>query len=215
MSDMLQVNEIFLSLQGEGVRAGRPCVLIRLAGCDLRCDWCDTQYAYEQGEPMSIDAICSAVAELGCGLVEVTGGEPLIQPATPALLTALCDAGYEVLLETSGAHDISGIDDRVVRILDVKCPASGEADKMHWVNLDHLRSGDEVKFVLADRDDYGYARDVIDRYGLSNRCTVLMGPVADRLGPAELAAWILADRLRVRLNLQLHKTLWPARERGV
>jgi len=215
MPNELRVNEIFLSIQGEGVRAGRPCVLIRLTGCPLRCAWCDTPYAYDEGEPMAIDAICTIVAEFGCPLVEVTGGEPLAQPATPALLTTLCEAGYEVLLETSGACDIAEIDPRVVRIVDIKCPASGEADKMLWENLQHLRPADEVKFVLADRADYDYARDVIARHDLADACTVLMGPVADQLGPAELAAWILADRLTVRLNLQLHKTLWPAKERGV
>ncbi len=215
MIDTLTINEIFLSLQGEGTRAGRPCVLIRLTGCDLRCNWCDTQYAYDEGDPMSIDAICAAVAEFGCPLVEVTGGEPLAQPAAEALLAVLCDAGYEVLLETSGARPIDGVDPRVVRIVDVKCPSSGEADRMVWANMADVRASDEVKFVLADRADYEYARDVIGEHNLPDRCTVLMGAVFGKLDGAELAAWILEDRLAVRLNLQLHKLLWPHEERGV
>ncbi|MFW6154042.1 MAG: radical SAM protein [Planctomycetota bacterium] len=215
MAATLIVNEIFLSLQGEGTRAGRPCVLVRLTGCDVGCRWCDTRYARADGEAMTIAAIAAAVAGRGCRLVEVTGGEPLAQAASPALLTALCEAGHEVLLETSGTFDIAPVDPRVVRIMDVKCPSSGVAGAMRWSNLERVRPSDEVKFVLADRGDYEYARAVIDQHDLTGRCTVLMGPVAGQLDPAELAAWICADRLEVRLNLQLHKLLWPDRERGV
>ncbi|NLF30146.1 MAG: radical SAM protein [Planctomycetes bacterium] len=215
MAEMLIVNEIFLSLQGEGTRAGRPCVLVRLTGCDVGCRWCDTRHARDEGEEMTIDAIEAAVAQFGCPLVEVTGGEPLMQAGATALLTVLCDAGYEVLLETSGAYDIAPVDPRVVRIVDVKCPSSGAAEAMRWSNLEGLRASDEVKFVLAGRDDYDYARAVLDRHRLAALCTVLMGPVAGHLEAAELAAWICEDRLPVRLNLQLHKILWPDSERGV
>ncbi len=215
MSETLQVSEVFLSIQGEGTRAGRPCTLIRLAGCDLRCRWCDTAYAWEGGEAMTIEEIVDRVRQLGCRLVEVTGGEPLIQPATPALLARLCEDGWEVLLETSGTRDITVAAEPVVRIVDVKCPGSGVSERNLWANLEHLRRGDEVKFVLVDRADYLFARDVIERHDLPGRCSVLMGAVAGRLGPAELAAWILADKLPVRLNVQLHKVLWPERERGV
>ncbi len=215
MAATLIVNEIFLSLQGEGTRAGRPCVLVRLTGCDVGCRWCDTRYAWTEGAAMTIEAIVAAVRKLDCPLVEVTGGEPLMQAATPALLTALCDAGWEVLLETSGTYDIAPVDARVVRIMDVKCPSSGVAASMRWSNLERLRPSDEVKFVVADRGDYDYARAVLDRHGLADRCTVLVGPVAGRLDPAALAAWIRDDRLPVRLNLQLHRILWPDRERGV
>jgi 7-carboxy-7-deazaguanine synthase len=189
--------------------------LVRLTGCDVGCRWCDTRYAHDEGEAMTIDAIGAAVAQFGCPLVEVTGGEPLAQEAAGALLTALCDAGYEVLLETSGAYDIAPINSRVVRIMDIKCPSSGAAGAMLWSNLERLRASDEVKFVVADRDDYDYARAIIDRHDLAARCAVLVGPVAGRLEAAELAAWICADRLDVRLNMQLHKILWPHRERGV
>jgi len=164
---------------------------------------------------MSLAEVLDRVRGLNCPLVELTGGEPLLQPASPELLKRLCDAGHEVLLETSGAHDIFPIDPRVVRIVDVKCPSSGETARMLWSNLDRLRQGDEVKFVVADRADYDFARGVISRYDLAGRCTVLVGPVAGRLAGHELAEWILADRLPVRLNLQLHKILWPGKDRGV
>jgi len=164
---------------------------------------------------MSIEAIVDRVGQFGCALVEVTGGEPLAQPEAPVLLARLCEAGCEVLLETSGAYDITVAAEPVVRIVDVKCPGSGESARNHWANLAALRRRDEVKFVLADRADYEFARGVIDRHDLSARCTVLMGAVAGLLDPAELAGWILAEKLPVRLNVQLHKILWPEKERGV
>lgn len=214
--DPMSISEIFLSIQGEGVRAGRPCVLVRLAGCDLSCAWCDTGYARDRsaGERMGIDDVLHRVADLRCPLVEVTGGEPMMQPTAPALLTALCDAGYETLLETAGSRDIAALDRRAIRIVDVKCPSSGMSGRMHWPNLEHLRSADEAKFVCADRADYDYARDVITRYHLFSRCTVLLGPVTGSLEPATLAEWMLHDRLNARLNLQLHKMIWPNEERG-
>ena len=210
----LSISEIFLSLQGESTYAGRPCAFVRLAGCDVGCKWCDTEYARQGGEVMELAAVLARVKALGCPLVEVTGGEPLAQAGAVVLLHQLCQAGYEVLLETFGTVDISGVDPRVVRIVDVKCPSSGAAEKMCWENLSRLRKTDEVKLVLADRGDYDFARDVIARYDLAGRCTVLMGPVAGELQAATLAAWILEDHLPVRLNLQLHKIIWPLEERG-
>ena len=211
----LMVNEIFRSLQGEGTRAGLPCTFVRLAGCNLRCAWCDTTYAYDEGTAMELRQVLARVAELGCRRVEVTGGEPLIQAATPELLRALCDGGYETLLETNGSCDIGDVDPRVVRIVDIKCPSSGESGKMHRPNLARLAPGDELKFVLAGRADFDFAREVLERHKLIGRCAVIFSPVAGQLAPATLAAWILEGRLDVRLGLQLHKILWPQIDRGV
>jgi 7-carboxy-7-deazaguanine synthase len=210
----LSISEIFLSVQGESTRAGLPCAFVRLAGCDVGCRWCDTTYARQGGEKMELPAVLARVQEMACPLLEVTGGEPLAQPEALELLKELCDAGYEVLLETSGTVDIAAVDPRVVRIVDVKCPSSGVTQKMLWENLRVLRPRDEVKIVLADRADYDFAKDVIARYDLTRCCTVLLGAVAGSLSLADLAAWILADRLAVRLNVQLHKMIWPAEERG-
>lgn len=215
MSKTLNISEIFLSIQGEGTRAGRPCVMVRLAGCDVHCAWCDTPQAQAGGEAMTLEGVVEQVRQLDCPLVEVTGGEPLVQSASPALLSRLCDEGWEVLLETSGTKDICPLDRRVVRIVDVKCPSSGAGGKMLWANMAELGPGDEVKFVLADRADYDFACRVIARYDLVRRCAVLLGPVEGRLAAAELAGWILADHLAVRLNVQLHRILWPSRDRGV
>jgi len=218
MPATLIVNEAYATLQGEGTRAGRTCTIVRLAGCNLRCAWCDTTYAYDQGREMPVDEVVADAGRLGRKLVLVTGGEPLIQPATPQLLTRLCDAGHEVLLETNGSLDIAGVDGRVGRCVDVKCPGSGQAGSFLWANLNVLAPGDEVKFVLADRADYDYARQVLHDCGLARRCPVVFSPVAGRLEPADLAAWMLADPDLpdgVRLGLQLHKILWPGRDRGV
>ena len=212
---MLQVSEIFLSIQGEGSRTGWPCGFVRLAGCNLRCAWCDTQYAWSGGEPTALDDVVTRVAEMGCPRVEVTGGEPLLQAETPELLRRFCDAGYETLLETNGSQDISGLDVRVVRIVDFKCPSSGEAAANRWTNVRHLRERDEVKFVLADRADYEFAHAMLAEHDLRRRCAVVFSPVHGRLDPADLARWILADRLDARLGLQLHKLIWPGRERGI
>ena len=190
-------------------------MLVRLTGCNLRCRWCDTPYAREGGEPMSLDDVLIGVAGLDCRLVEVTGGEPLVQPATPALLTALCDAGYETLLETNGALDIAGVDRRVARIVDFKCPSSGEDRRNRWENAAHLTGDDEVKFVLADRADYDFACGAVERHRLVDRCPVIFSPVFGRLGAATLAGWILEASLEVRLGLQLHKIIWPGANRGV
>ena len=204
----LRVNEIFYSLQGESSFAGRPCVLVRLTGCHLRCSWCDSEHAFYEGEWLSVEEVLTRVATIGCPLVELTGGEPLLQPAAPPLLAALCDAGYQVLLETSGAVDISPVDPRVRRIVDVKCPGSGEAESNYWPNLEALRATDELKLVLADEDDYEWARDLVLERRLHERCAVWFSPVAGALDPALLAGWILRDHLPVRLQLQLHKLLW-------
>ncbi len=211
----LKVSEILLTIQGEGTRAGLPCTLVRLTGCNLECSWCDTPYARTGGEPMSAEQIVARVEQLGCPLVEVTGGEPLTQPAASELLTALCDRGWTTLLETNGSLDISVVDKRVVKIVDFKCPSSGQQEMNCWANVSALAAGDEVKFVLADRADYDYAAEKLASYDLAGRCRVSFSPAAGRLAPAELARWILADGLPVRLGLQLHKIIWPGRDRGV
>ena len=216
MSEILIVNEIFKSIQGESTRAGLPCVMVRLAGCNLACSWCDTQYARDgaAGREMSVADVLARVAELGGDRVEVTGGEPLGQDACRVLLEQLCQGGLETLLETNGSQDIARIDPRVVKIVDFKCPASGVEQANLWQNVEHLTDRDEVKFVIADRGDYEYARDAVAGHGLCDRCAVIFSPV-DISAAAELATWILQDGLDVRLGLQLHKMIWPDIDRGV
>lgn len=206
--ELLRVSEIFASLQGESTTVGVPTVFVRLTGCPLRCRWCDTAYAFSGGERLTIDEILARVSDLGLPEVCVTGGEPLAQAACRELLATLADAGHRVSLETSGALSIAGLDPRVRCVMDLKAPGSGEADKNLWDNLDHLRPHDEVKFVLAGRADYDWAKDVLERHGLARRATVLFSPVAGELAPSTLADWIVADRLPVRFQLQLHKILW-------
>jgi 7-carboxy-7-deazaguanine synthase len=213
--ERLRVNEIFYSLQGESTFAGRPCVLVRLTGCQMRCVWCDTEYAFHEGSWWSRERVLAEVARFACPLVEVTGGEPLLQPGARPLLAALCDAGYEVLLETGGGLSIGGVDPRVHRIVDVKCPGSGEVDNNHWPNLDLVTPRDEVKFVLADETDYLFARDLVRQRRLDAVCPVLFSPVWGALAPERLAEWVLRDRLAVRVQVQLHKLLWGAAARGV
>jgi 7-carboxy-7-deazaguanine synthase len=213
---MLTINEIFHSIQGESTHSGRPCVFVRLTGCDLRCSWCDTPYAFYEGRRMSIDEILEQVRGFDCQLVEITGGEPLLQRNVYSLMHRLIDEGYSVMLETGGQRSIADVPAEVVRIVDVKCPGSGEADKNHWPNLDLLHDRDEVKFVLRDRADYEFARDVIARHELSGKCAaILLSPVHGVLAPKDLAAWILEDKLSVRLQLQAHKYVWGADARGV
>jgi 7-carboxy-7-deazaguanine synthase len=211
----LRVTEIFHSLQGESSFTGRPCVFVRLTGCPLRCTWCDTDYAFFGGHDLSIGEIVAAVREYGCPLVEVTGGEPLAQPHALPLLEALADDGFTVLLETSGAVDASGVDPRVHLILDVKCPGSGMTGRMHWPNVERLRPQDEAKFVIQDRQDYEWAKGIVTQYELADRCTLLFSPVFGALDPRQLAEWVLADRLPVRFQLQLHKYVWAPDMRGV
>ena len=211
----MRITEIFHSIQGESSYAGQPCVFVRLTGCPLRCTWCDTDYAFHGGQECSLEEVLEKVRAYDCRLVEVTGGEPLAQPESLPLMTRLCDAGYTVLLETSGAIDIAPVDPRVHVILDVKCPGSDMTDRMHWPNLSQLAAKDEAKFVLADRADYDWARETLARYDLANRCTVHFSPVFGSLDLRELAEWILADRLPVRFQLQMHKYIWAPDMRGV
>jgi len=209
------VHEIYVSVQGESSYAGLPCVFVRLTGCNLRCVWCDTAHAFYEGERRTVADVVRGVRALGVPLVEITGGEPLLQPGALPLMKQLADAGHTVLLETSGALDISGVDPRVVRIVDVKCPASGEAARNRWENLEHLRPADELKFVIADRADYEWAREQMRARDLAARVTVLFGPVWGALPPRTLVEWILADRLPVRFQVQMHKYIWPPDTRGV
>ena len=211
----LQINEIFYSIQGEATHAGRPCAFVRLTGCDLRCRWCDTEYAFHEGTPMTIAEIVRRVVAFGCPLVEVTGGEPLLQRCTPALVAALLDQGYEVLVETGGHHDIGILDSRARVVLDLKCPGSSEEARNRWANLPLLRPGDAVKFVIADRRDYEWSREVIRSHALERRCSVFLSSAQSEMEPVRLAEWMLEDRLPVRLQLQLHKVLWGADARGV
>ena len=204
----LKISEIFYSLQGEASRAGLPTVFVRLTGCPLRCVWCDTEHAFSGGKLLPLSAIVEQIAEFGAHQVCVTGGEPLAQKNCLPLLTLLCDAGYDVSLETSGALDISGVDPRVSRIVDLKAPGSGESAKNHWPNIALLTCRDELKFVLKDRADYDWACQVIGEHRLAERCPLLFSPVQGELEPTTLAEWILADRLPVRFQLQLHKLLW-------
>lgn len=209
------IHEIYASIQGESTYAGRPCAFVRLTGCPLRCAWCDTQHAFSGGERMDIAAILERLDRLGMGLVEVTGGEPLAQPNCYQLLKEICDAGYEVLLETSGAFDIAPVDPRVATIVDLKCPASGEAESNRWANYDCLDERDEIKCVVANRADYDWAVRTLGELGALGRRTILFSPVADALDPGELGGWILADKLPARLQLQLHKYCWPGQDRAV
>jgi len=211
----LVVNEIFHSIQGESSQAGFPCVFIRLTACNLRCTWCDTEYAFTEGERMSVPEILERVGAFGCRRVEVTGGEPLLQEAALGLMSELCDRGYDVMLETGGALSIAAVDGRVRRIVDIKCPGSGMSDRNFWGNIRELKPTDEVKFVLRDRADFEWAMEAIREHGLSDRCPVLFSPVFGELDPAALAAWILESRAPVRMQLQLHKFIWEPSTRGV
>lgn len=204
----LKITEIFHSIQGEGLTAGVPTAFVRLTGCPLRCGYCDTAYAFSGGEYLELAAIMTQVRGFGASHVTVTGGEPLAQAGCLDLLTALCDAGYQVSLETSGALDVAEVDRRVVLVLDLKTPASGECARNRYANVEHLKPGDQVKFVLADRADYDWAVATAARYRLGERATVLLSPVHGALEAARLADWMLADRLSYRLQLQLHKLLW-------
>jgi 7-carboxy-7-deazaguanine synthase len=213
---MLTVNEIFYSIQGESTRAGRPCVFVRLTACDLRCSWCDTPYAFYEGRKASVDDVIAEVERYDCPLVEITGGEPLLQEDVYPLMDQLLARGRTVMLETGGHRPVTRVPAAVVKIVDVKCPGSGEADKNDWGNLDRLAAHDEVKFVIKDRADYEFAGDVIQRYGLASRCAaILYSPVHGVLDPKTLSEWMLADRVPARLQLQLHKYIWGPSTRGV
>ena len=213
---LVTINEIFYSVQGESTYAGRPCVFVRLTACDLRCSWCDTPYAFHEGRKRAIADVVAEVERYDCSLVEVTGGEPLLQEDVYPLMDELVARGKTVLLETGGHRSTARVPDPVVTILDIKCPASGESERMDWENLNRLRPRDEVKFVINDRADYEYARDAIARHDLAERAAAIhMSPVHGVLNPKTLSEWVLADSLPVRVQLQLHKYIWPADMRGV
>jgi len=212
----VRVNEIFHSIQGESTWAGRPCVFVRLTGCNLRCTWCDTEYAFYEGRQMEIGAVVAEVERFGCHLAEITGGEPLLQAGVYPLIDALLTREFTVMVETSGERDVSALDSRAIKIMDLKCPGSGESGRNRWSNLDHLTARDEIKFVIADRRDYEWARAAIGDHRLTDRVNaVLMSPVFGQIDSADLAAWILADRLAVRMQLQMHKQIWSPTARGV
>ena len=213
---MLSINEIFYSIQGESTYVGTPCVFVRLAGCDLRCSWCDTTYAFNEGRKMSVEDVVQQVDQYNSPLVEVTGGEPLLQDEVYPLMERLLDGGRTVLLETGGQIEVSRVPGAVIKVLDVKCPASGESGKVEWGNIDRLGPQDQVKFVIQDRGDYEFAKDTLTRHALDRRCAaVLFSPVHGVMSPKDLSEWILEDRLRVRLQLQIHKHIWGAHVRGV
>jgi 7-carboxy-7-deazaguanine synthase len=213
---VLTINEIFHSIQGESTHAGRPCVFVRLTACDLRCSWCDTAYAFHEGRKMSLDDVVEQVRGYGCALVEITGGEPLLQKEVHPLMQRLLDEGHTVMIETGGHRSVEDIPAGVIRIIDVKCPGSGESHRVDWTNMDRLTPADEVKFVIKDRVDYDFAREVVGKYSLLDRVhAVHFSPVHGLLDSRQLAEWILHDRLTVRLQLQLHKYIWDPQTRGV
>ena len=212
----LIVNEMFYSIQGESTYSGRPCTFIRLTGCNLRCSYCDTQYAYEEGVRMEINQIIHRVATYKCPLVEISGGEPLLQNETPLLVSKLLENGYMVLMETNGSLDISRVDERCIKIVDIKCPSSNESDKNDLENLKRLHPKDQIKFVIGNREDYMYSKNIITLhcpYFLEDH--ILFSPASGIMSPADLASWILEDHLNVRLHVQLHKMIWPDRKSGV
>ncbi|MBI2833917.1 MAG: radical SAM protein [Acidobacteria bacterium] len=213
---MLTLTEIFYSIQGESTYAGRRCVFVRLTACDLRCVWCDTAYAFYEGSKVTLDEVVAQVERYACDLVEITGGEPLLQADVYPLMSRLLERGKTVMLETGGQVSLERVPRAVVKVVDVKCPGSGESDRNDWSNMERLASHDEVKFVIQDRADYEFARAILRQHALASRCAaVLFSPVHGILDPKDLAAWILDDRLPVRLQLQVHKYIWGATARGV
>jgi 7-carboxy-7-deazaguanine synthase len=212
----LTINEIYQSIQGESTWAGERCVFVRLTFCDLRCNYCDTEYAFYEGKKQTLSEIVEVVRGFNCPVVEITGGEPLLQKNVLPLMSMLCDAGHAVLLETSGAHDISKVDARVYRIMDLKTPGSGEDRKNLWSNIDHLTKRDEVKLVMGSREDYEWSCDKVQKFDLTKRChAVLFSPIFGWIDPRQIVEWILADKLNVRFQLQMHKFVWSPTERGV
>lgn len=211
----LKINEIYYSLQGESTHSGRPCIFIRLTYCNLRCTYCDTEYAFYEGKEMNLSEILDEVKRYHCNLVEITGGEPLIQKNVLPLMQMLCDHDFEVLLETAGHMDISAIDPRVKKIMDIKCPSSGESKKTLWKNIDFLKMGDEIKFVVGTQEDFKFSRQIIEKYELPSRCQILISPVFDKISNQEIAEWILQNHLPVRMQIQLHKVIWDPSARRV
>jgi len=212
---MLKVNEIYHSIQGESTNAGLPCVFIRLTGCNLRCTYCDTEYAFFEGKERAVEEIIEEAKKYNCKLVEVTGGEPLMQGECNALMKNLCDEGFEVLLETAGNMPINEVDKRVKIIMDLKCPSSGMMDKNLYENVSHLKKEDEIKFVIGIREDYDWSKEIFKKYGLNKKCTVLFSAVFNKLDPLTLVNWILEDKLDVRFQLQMHKFIWHPETKGV
>ncbi len=212
---MLKVNEIYYSVQGESTKAGFPCVFIRLTYCNLRCTYCDTEYAFYEGKDLSVDQILSDVNKYECKLVEVTGGEPLFQNESIDLMKRLCDEGFEVLLETGGSLSIKDVDEKVKIIMDLKCPSSGMLKKNFYENINYLKSKDEVKFVIGTREDYEWTKEILQKYNLTSKCEVLFSVVFGKLEPVTLVEWILADKLNVRFQLQMHKFIWEPNAKGV
>ena len=212
---MIKINEIYLSVQGESTRTGLPCIFIRLTGCNLRCSWCDTAYAFHEGKNMSIDEILQKVANFKIPLVEITGGEPLMQDNVYTLMRRLIEKGYKVMLETGGSISLERVPKDVIKIMDLKCPGSGEQEKNNLDNLKLLLPHDEVKFVILDKKDYEWSRDIIKRYKINETARILMSPVFDKLELKEIVKWILEDRLPVRLQTQLHKIIWDKNTIGV
>ncbi|MBI2559965.1 MAG: radical SAM protein [Planctomycetes bacterium] len=206
---MLKVNEIFKSIQGESTFAGLPCTFVRLSCCNLRCSFCDTTYAYEEGAEMSLEEVIRIVENLGCNLVEITGGEPLLQNDTRTLADSLLEKKYQVLVETNGSLNIDLLPYGAIRIMDIKCPDSGMSDKMDWDNIHRLRPADEVKFVVSSRMDYNWAKGIIDRYKLTDTAVVLISPAFGSIEPKEIAEWLIEDNSKARLQLQIHKYIWP------
>jgi 7-carboxy-7-deazaguanine synthase len=212
---MLKINEIFYSIQGESLLAGLPCIFIRLTYCNLRCSYCDTEYAFYEGADYSVGAVLSEIKKYDCNLVEITGGEPLIQKEVFALMTTLCDSGYSVMIDTGGSLSVKEIDMRVKIIIDLKCPSSKMAEKNFYENVNYLKQNDEVKFVIGNREDYDWSKHIINQYSLTEKYSVLFSNVFNELKPAQLAEWILKDNLKVRFQLQLHKYIWSPIKRGV
>lgn len=211
----MKVNEIFYSIQGESSRMGVPCVFVRLTYCNLRCTYCDTEYAFYEGREMELNDIISEVEKYQCKIVEITGGEPLVQENVHTLMKQLCDKGYQVMIETGGSLPIEKIDKRVNIIMDLKTPSSAMVHKNLYENINHLKPGDEVKFVIGNKADYDWSKEIMIKYRLADKVTVLMSPVFDELNNIDLATWILDDRLNVRLQVQLHKYIWHPQTRGV
>ena len=211
----LRITEIFYSIQGESTYAGQPCVFVRLTGCPLRCTWCDTTYAFHGGTNMSLEAVLEQVNRYACPLVEITGGEPLAQPAASPLITKLCDEGFEVLIETSGSIDIAPVDSRAKIIMDIKCPSSEMENQMRWENLQHITSKDQIKFVISNRQDYDWAVNIVKRNHLTGRCPILFSPTFGGQDLRLMAEWILEDGLQIRFQVQLHKIIWDPETRGV
>jgi len=212
---MLKVNEIYFSIQGESTKAGLPCVFVRLTYCNLRCKYCDTEYAFYEGYDLSIEEIIGEVKKFDCKLVEITGGEPLVQSEAIVLMSKLCDEGFEVLLETGGSLSIKEIDPRVKIIMDLKCPTSGMLKKNHYENIDFIKSSDEIKFVLGSREDYEWTKEILQKYNLTKKCIILFSVVFGELEPVRLVEWILEDKLDVRFQLQMHKFIWEPTTKGV